>query len=50
MKKWSQPSIETLSFDQTANNVTVFTESDGVYAGDLGPGSPDGYICELDCS
>ena len=49
-KNWNTPGIETLNLEQTRNNITVFTESDGVYAGDLGPGSPDGWICELDCS
>ena len=49
-KEWSMPAIEMLSIERTMNNVVVYSESDGIYAGDLGPGSPDGYICEASCS
>jgi len=49
-KNWNNPDIEILDFAQTKNNIVITEESDGIYAGDLGPGSPDGYKCEVDCS
>lgn len=50
-KEWSIPTLETLSFKQTADNVVVSDESDGIYADTLpGGGNPAGFKCTKSCS
>lgn len=50
MKQWNAPMVEELDLDQTMNNIVVGPDSDGLFAGDLGPGSPDGFMCQVQCS
>ena len=48
-KSWNVPEIGKLNLNQTERDITVWEESDGLFAGEQGEGSPDGYKCPL-CS